>query len=511
MTPTEAYAEELADLRGLLSQPVQGIHLLEFATIPQLESIITEIRPLCAERPCIILKYDPPRENPALLLDRARQEIQHHPQEPVPLLILRPIALPDATHDGPAAADFWKALNFRREAIGVLPAQILLCVDPWHLGHLVDEGLDLLSWIMPKFHLIPPSELSPARAEMLTGNISGAQFSISPMAASARWESTWPLVEEQLRAGPLPSSAIRIHILPLLESALAVGNLVHARRVRDAVGETRIPPEDLVKWHKLNAILACGAEDPAMAEDHANRLLALMESPGDDHLHNAASYALNEVSNLLQDLGRSEFAESLCRHLVAFSTRTFGEEHPNTLVDRNNLANTLDSQGKYPEAEEEHRAVLAIRERILGPEHPHTLASRNNLTIALHSQGKQAEAEKEFRAVLAIQERVLGPEHPDTLGSRMGLAIALSSQGKHAEAEQEHRAVLAIQEHVLGPEHPDVFISCYNLSLCLKVQGKKPEALEFARRALAGRTKVLGAQHPDTLNAKRQVEHLEGT
>lgn len=551
MTLTEAYAEELAALRSLLSQPAPGIHLLEFATIPQLEDIIADLRPICAERCCIELNYDPPRENAALLIDRAREEIQNRAQEITPLLILRPIALPDATHDGPATTEFWKALNYRREALGALSAQILLCVDPWHYGHLVDEALDLLSWVMPKFHLIPPPDISPAREKMLTGTLALAKIPVSIEAARARWDTFWPIVEEQLRSGPLSPSSIRRYILPLLESALAVGNLVHAKNVRDAVGNTRIPSEDLVRWHELNAILACGAADYFQVEDHANRLVELMRESHSTQLRLQAADALLTVTNLLAKSQQSNVVVSLyrnfvqfweklygpehpntlssrtglasalsaqgkvaeaereCRAVLALQERVLGTEHPDTLASRNNLAVTLWEQGKTAEAEQEHRSVLVINESLLGPEHPSNLISRNNLAGALYSQGRYAEAEKEQRAVLAIQDRELGAEHPDTLSTRSNLAALLGAQGKLAEAEQMNRTVLSIRERVLGATHPEVFASCLNLASRLGAQGKKVEALAYARRALVGIGKIKGEEHPDIRKVNTLVELLE--
>ena len=106
-----------------------------------------------------------------------------------PLLFLRLSALPDAAKDGPASAEFWKDLNFRREALGALEAQILLCVDPWHHALLVDEALDLLSWIMPKYHLIPPADSAPQRMEMFTGNLASTKIPFSAQAARSHWET----------------------------------------------------------------------------------------------------------------------------------------------------------------------------------------------------------------------------------------------------------------------------------------------------------------------------------
>lgn len=509
MTAAESYQEELAALRGLLAQPMAGLHLLEFATMPQLEEILAEVRPLCGGRACLEIAYDPPRENPARLIERLRERIAKLPADPPPLVLLHPVALPDAAADGPVAMEFWKALNFRREALGALPAQILLCVDPWHHSHLVDRALDLLSWLMPRFHLIPPPDAAVPRTEMLTGNLSGARLVPTPQAAESRWETFWPMLETLRRSGPLPASSIRRYVLPLLESTLSAGNLVRARQVRDAVGTTPIPPEDLVVWHKLNALLACAAGDGSLAEDHAERLLALMETPAPSGRITMAAGAMHGIANALHSSGLFASAERFNRRLVKYFAALHGPEHPDTLSSRMGVAIALETQGDYAAAEQESRAVLAIQERVLGPEHPDMLKSRMVLAIALGSQGDYAAAEKEQRAILAIQNRVLGPEHPDTLKSRNNLATVLVGQGNHAAAEQESRAVLAIKERALGPEHPATLSGCFNLSLTLERQGRKAEALEFARRALAGRNKALGENHPDAQDANRWVEILE--
>ena len=82
----------------------------------------------------------------------------------------------------------------------------------------------------------------------------------------------------------------------------------------------------------------------------------------------------------------------------------------------NNLANLLSDMGKYEEAEPLYRRALA-GEAALGAEHPTTLASVNNLAILLGDMGKYEEAEPLYRRALAGQEAALGAEHPDTLSS----------------------------------------------------------------------------------------------
>ena len=123
-------------------------------------------------------------------------------------------------------------------------------------------------------------------------------------------------MDEKRRKGVLQPSDIRRDILPLLESTLASGNLVHARKVLDAVGDTRIPPEDIVRWHKLNALLAAGAGDLPLAENHAMRLLAVMETDTEEKRRYTAGSALTDVANLIGEMGGNALGEFLHRHIL---------------------------------------------------------------------------------------------------------------------------------------------------------------------------------------------------
>ena len=207
----------------------------------------------------------------------------------------------------------------------------------------------------------------------------------------------------------------------------------------------------------------------------------------------------------LQALGEYAAAEGFHRTAIACIQHTFGAEHPETLMSRNNLASVLRAQGKHAEAEQENRLVLQLRGRVLGAEHPHTLMSRNNLANQLDDQGRHAEAEQEYRAVLKIQEREQGAEHPWTLGCRNNLAEAMRAQGRHAEAEQEHREVLKIKERVHGAEHPETLSSRMNLANALYDQGKHAEAEREQRAVLNIKERELGAEHPETLKSRMNL------
>ena len=499
MSQGQHYAEQLGELRRHVAEPVRGIILVEFTTIPQIEGVVAGLRALDPARACLEVLYDPPRENAALYLDRAWKELSVVAPDPLPLLILRPLQLPDAATDHAAAVEFWRALNFRRETLGALPAQILLCVDPWHHDRLVDYAGDLRSWAAPKFHLLSAVTEGIEPSEGLAALSAFADLGVSPEAARRRWETFWPELEKARAEHRLEPGHFRRYILPLLEAALAQGNLIHARQVRDAAKGVSIPEEDLIQWHQLNAMLSCAAKDFPSAEDHTRKLIGIARQHIDESIRPKAFKALFASTSLLGNLGQFSIAEELLGEQCRLSEEIYGIEHPNTLASRNNLAIAFRGQGKDAEAEREHRGVLAIRKRVLGFEDLDTLASRNNLANVLQDQGKHAEAEREHRDLLAIYERVLGAEHLDTLSSRNNLANALQSQWKHAEAEREHRAVLAIRERVLGVEHPQTLSSRNNLANALAIQGRHAEAEREYRVVLALSERVLGAEHPETL------------
>ncbi len=506
-----------ARLRRHLERPAPGIILLEFQTLPQLRDILSEITALHHSRPEVELAYDPARENAVILLARARAELARQPSEPLPLLVLRPAELPveplqepDRTVFRQTLHDFWRAMNFRREAWGELHAQILFCVDPVHHEHLVQFAADLRDWAMPKLHLVPPSAATAGSASALAGLTALAGFDLTPAAAEIQWQSLWPAFEKARQPGPLEPGHVRRYVLPLLEAALAQGNLVRARQVGEAAAHVRVPEADQVEWHRWHGYLAAAEGDFARTESHLLKLLELIRHSPAGQEPRGGWDALFVLGSLLSRFGHNDAAEANFRYTVALAEQRFGAEHPDTLTSRNNLAIALRAQGRYADSELENRTVLAIRERVLGPEHPETLTSRNNLAVVLDTQGKHVEAEREHRAVIPIQERVLGADHPETLGSRNNLAIALLVQGKHAEAEQEHRAVLAIRERVVGPEHPDSLHSVANLALALEAQGKKEEAKPFAQRAYDGGRLVFGEQHPYIPSLKALLDRSQG-
>ena len=65
-----------------------------------------------------------------------------------------------------------------------------------------------------------------------------------------------------------------------------------------------------------------------------------------------------------------------------------GPDHPDTLMSINNLANLLRELGRYPEAIALQVEALAKQKDRLGPDHPDTLLSSSNLAISYQNAGR---------------------------------------------------------------------------------------------------------------------------
>ncbi|WFE93519.1 tetratricopeptide repeat protein [Micromonospora sp. WMMD987] len=193
--------------------------------------------------------------------------------------------------------------------------------------------------------------------------------------------------------------------------------------------------------------------------------------------------------------------------VVSAAAARLGDEHPSTLVSRNNLAYVYQAAGRLTEAIPLYEATLTARERLQGHEHPDTLMSRNNLAYAYWAAGRLTEAIPLYEATLTARERLLGHEHPDTLMSRNNLATAYDTAGRLTEAIPLYEATLIAYERVLGHEHPNTLTSRNNLAYAYQAAGRPTEAIPLYEATLTARERLLGHEHPDTLISRNNLAH----
>ncbi|WP_330440915.1 FxSxx-COOH system tetratricopeptide repeat protein [Micromonospora sp. NBC_00821] len=242
---------------------------------------------------------------------------------------------------------------------------------------------------------------------------------------------------------------------------------------------------------------------PAAIDQGEDVVAAAVARMGDEHPDTLMSR--NNLAAAYRAAGRLGEAIPLYEATLSVRERVLGDEHPDTLMSRNNLAAAYQAAGRLGEAIPLYEATLAAYERVLGDEHPNTLTSRNNLAYAYQAAGRLGEAIPLYEATLSVRERVLGDEHPDTLTSRNNLAYASQAAGRLGEAIPLYEATLSVRERVLGDEHPDTLTSRNNLAYAYQAAGRLGEAIPLYEATLAAYERVLGDEHPNTLTSRNNL------
>ncbi len=225
--------------------------------------------------------------------------------------------------------------------------------------------------------------------------------------------------------------------------------------------------------------------------------------PGEDHPDTLVSR--NNPALADQAVGRVGEAIPLFERTLADDVRVLGEDHPDTLVSRNNLALAYQAVGRVGEAIPLFERTLAGCVRMLGEDDADTLRSRNNLALAYQVAGRVDTAIPLFEQSLADRARVLGDDHPDTLRSRNNLAGAYRTLGRVDEAIPLVERALADDVRVLGEAHRETLAARNNLALAYQAVGRMSEAIPLCEQTLADRARILGDDHPDTLRSRNNL------
>jgi tetratricopeptide (TPR) repeat protein len=510
LTTTSDYNEELGLLRRAVAEPVRQLIVVEFDILARLHQALHELAALDPKRAHVIQKFDFRKDTAAGLLQISRERLKAAPgSRPAFLALVGPDEI-ESEPGAPASQRFWKEMNLAREALNTFDAQILLCLERWSYRQALLHADHLLSWAGMKIHLMGSIE-RPAVADrtVLSAGLFG-DYKLSPPVARERWnelEQAWHKAKEQ---GEPAEGFLKRFFIPMLEAALALGDLVLARKTRElALEQSRFPDEDMPRWHELNLALALAGHEEDLANEHAYKLLDLAENHPDERLRERALMAVNNQANLLADTASYALAEPLYRKSLALTEKIHGPEHPNVAIHLSNLARLLHVTNRTAEAEPFMRRALAIDEKNFGLEHPEVATALNNLAQLLHYTNRTAEAEPLMRHALVIDEKNLGPDHPMVAVNLSNLASLLCETNRLAEAEPLVRRALAIDEKNFGPDHPNVAIRLNNLAQLLQNTSRSAEAEPLMRKALTVLEKTLGENHPKVATALNNLAELQ--
>ena len=221
-----------------------------------------------------------------------------------------------------------------------------------------------------------------------------------------------------------------------------------------------------------------------------------------EHMHGADAIASAYVS-----AGRLNDATLLFEQILTDRVRILGNDHPDTLISRDNLAGAYEADGRLNEAITLYEQTLADSTRILGNDHPNTLASRNNLAGAYESNGRLSEAISLFEQILTDSIRILGNDHPDTLIVRNNLEYTYQHAGCLNEAISLYEQILTDSIRILGDDHPNTLASRNNLAYANVLTDRLDDAIALYEQNLANRMRVMGVDHPQTLSTRNSLSH----
>jgi tetratricopeptide (TPR) repeat protein len=194
----------------------------------------------------------------------------------------------------------------------------------------------------------------------------------------------------------------------------------------------------------------------------------------------SALHSLCQVYNYLED---HELAQDMAERQLALYEQFQGPHHPNTAAALENVAASLRGQGKLSEAQPMYERAFAIRERVHGPHHPNVATCSIDLGVLYLAQQDHRRAKSTFERALAIQEQVFGPQHLDVATTLAFLGDCSRAAGDLAQAKSLYERSLAIFQTQLGRTHPSTAGILQRLALLATIAGRPRQAAALIERA----------------------------
>jgi tetratricopeptide (TPR) repeat protein len=202
-----------------------------------------------------------------------------------------------------------------------------------------------------------------------------------------------------------------------------------------------------------------------------------------DQLPHQLCAALNALCAVYIHLKDHELAQDMAERLLALYEQFIGPHHPNVAAALNNVAASLRGQGKLSEAQSMYERALAIRERVHGPHHPEVATCLNNLGSLHFGQQDHRRAKSLFERALAIQEHVFGPHHLNVATTLCHLGDCCVAAGDLAQSKALYERSLAIFQTQLGRTHPSTAHILNRLADLAAIAGRPRQAAAFTERA----------------------------
>jgi tetratricopeptide (TPR) repeat protein len=426
---------------------------------------------------------------------------------PPPVLLLVPEYPEGGALPAGAASGFWKQLNAQREALGLLDARVLLCLDSVQEPYAAAYARDLLSWCAPKFAMLERHVGVGDSGGMTSSVVKERDWSEgSSDAASLLSRSLGPLWEELVESGRLPTvTDIERMGIPLLENALHEGRLKEAEAVDRVISAVRIPRSDVRgNWLRLRGDLARSLgrfPDAEAAFDEAMQLheVLLREEPKSLRAKRDLSVTIGEYAAFLEQRGQRGDAElqlallernqRLMQQILDASPDS-ADAKRDVSVSLNKLGDFLAGRAKPGDEEQalrHYERSLEISEQLIAANPESGQAARDvsvslsRLGDFLSRRGKPGDVEAalgHYERSLEVRERLLAA-NPESGQAARDVSLSLERLGDYLMMSGQPGDA----ERVLG---------YYEQSLELSEQllAANPESGEAARDVSVGLSKL---------------------
>ena len=245
-----------------------------------------------------------------------------------------------------------------------------------------------------------------------------------------------------------------------------------------------------------------GDYDAAIANYRAALDLRL-EISGDDHP--ATLVARNNLAGALIGAGRNAEAEIMLREIVADRRRVLPPGHADLATALQQLSASLKYQGRPEEALPWQEEALAIQRAVHKGDHPDVASALNDLANLRHDLRDLDAALELHEASLAMNRRLYGDDHPSLADSYNNIAALIADRKDFAGALAMYERTLALDSASLGEDHPYVHADRLAIGAMQGLLGRTDEAEASLRQALADIRRVSGDEHPQALNATREL------
>ncbi|MEM1186789.1 MAG: serine/threonine-protein kinase [Planctomycetota bacterium] len=257
---------------------------------------------------------------------------------------------------------------------------------------------------------------------------------------------------------------------------------------RDALRRARKNGDRQLIRRCLNELgsLAVYAKDPDRALRYFDEYFALAATDGIDESSSETITALNNLMTSMFKAGRIVDAERMARRSVALFATEYGDEHPRSIMARNNHARVLLDLGHLDEAESILAAYYETSLRLLKSSSEIRQSLSTNYIDALLASGRAPEAEIVAEALLVDRRDERDPRAAAIAQTLEQLGLCRLAQGKSPDAEAVFAECLALRESI-NADHWLTHRARSLLGLAIAYQGR----LEEAKPMVTGGTEAI--------------------